>query len=217
MGKFRDLTDQKFGRLIVIKRAKNKKGRTAWLCQCECGKKAVVLSHSLISGNTQSCGCLNREISAIINKQQKTTHGKTHTKLYDVWRGIKARCFNKNNHAYKDYGGRGITVCDEWKNDFVAFETWANANGYSKELSIDRINVNGNYCPENCRWATMKEQNLNTRRCHYIVFRGEKKALIEWAKEFGISRETIAFRLNAGWPLEKVFTPKDFRSVKGAT
>lgn len=155
-----DLTGKKFGRLTVVKRADNdKNGSPRWQCKCDCGKFVSVYGSSLRSGETQSCGCLNREISSKKNK----THGLSKTKLYSVWTDMKDRCFNPRNHAYMYYGQRGISVCPEWKNDFMAFFTWAINAGYADGLSIDRIDVDGNYEPNNCRWATWVIQNNNKR------------------------------------------------------
>ena len=139
-------------------------------------------------------------------------HGLKHTRQYRIWLQMKNRCFNKNTSRYKDYGGRGITVCDEWRNDFKAFYDWSMSNGYSDDLTIDRINNDGDYEPNNCRWVTMKVQNRNSRNCHTLTYNGETHTVTEWAEKLGVSRHLISNRINAyGWSVEDALTkPKGY-------
>lgn len=202
MSKLIDLTGQRFGRLTVIERAGAKP--TRWLCECACGRKIEINAYSLNSGRTTSCGCFARECRS----ERKKTHGKAYTRLYNVWRCMKQRCLNPNHISYRNYGGRGITVCDEWLHDFQAFYDWAMANGYDSDApkgqcTIDRVNVNGNYCMENCRWATRKEQNNNTRANRKIAFAGRTMTMAEWREELQISKGTVDARRALGWTPEE--------------
>ena len=197
-----NLVGQKFGRLTVVKRAENdKKGNTRWLCSCSCGNQATVCAYHLKSGAIRSCGCIKKEMLS----NRENTHHKSNTRLYMLWNGIKQRCFNSNHKNYNRYKGRGITMCDEWKNDFITFYNWAINNGYKLGLTIERINNDGNYEPSNCRWATRLEQANNTSINKFITFNGEKHTVSEWSKKLGIKYGVLSSRIRKGLPLWKCF------------
>lgn len=154
--KRKDLTGQRFGRLVVIEEEGRIDGRCLWTCKCDCGAITKVRSGNLLSGGTKSCGCLR--------KDAPSKHNGKGTRLYNIWRGMIQRCEDPNQKSYKDYGGRGVQVCKEWRQDFSSFRKWAEGAGYAESLTIDRVNVDGDYCPSNCKWATRAEQNRNKRK-----------------------------------------------------
>lgn len=201
-GKAIDLTGQRFGRLVVIGRAgRSEKGQAIWHCRCDCGNDTEILSISLRRGATKSCGCLLRESVRERNIARNTVHGASRTRLYNTWRGMRERCENPAHKSYSDYGGRGISVCVEWK-DFTVFQKWALSSGYKDGLSIDRIDSDGNYEPPNCRWADKQQQSRNRRSNHLITYKGQTKTVTEWAEQFHINRYTLTMRLKAGWSVE---------------
>ena len=194
--RFIDLTGQRFGRLLVLNEAERTKNGVKWNCRCDCGRDLIVYSGNLRMGYTKSCGCMAHEKNLLKRK----THGKSNSRLYRIWRGIKSRCSDK---ASENYGGRGITVCEEWNKSFEAFCEWSMANGYSENLSIDRINNDGNYEPSNCRWVNNETQANNTRKNRKITINGETHTAREWDKIMGHPLGTISQRLHIGWPEER--------------
>jgi hypothetical protein len=201
MTKFIDLTGKKFNRLTVVERVNdyispNGFRSTQWKCICECGNEVIVSTSHLRSGHTKSCGCYGREVC--VQNGLKIKHGLKESRVYRIWSCMKNRCYNQKDDNYKYYGGRGITVCDEWKDDFQTFYDWSMSHGYTDNLTIDRINVNGNYEPSNCRWATHSEQGKNKRNVIFITFEGETKTLREWSEITGIKYITLFYRYKTG-------------------
>ena len=202
-----NLCGQKFGKRTVIGFGvpiirKDGRKKTAFVCRCDCGNEVVVAGSNLKNGNTQSCGCTRREKIGAFNR----SHGKSHTRLYAIWCRMKQRCTNPKTNEYGFYGGRGIKVCDEWANSFDAFESWALNAGYDDSLTIDRIDTDLSYTPENCRWVSRKEQSNNKRDNHKLTFDGKTQTISMWAEETGIDRRAITQRLKRGWSVEDALT-----------
>lgn len=210
MSNFIDLTGQRFGRLTVISRAKNNaQNKAMWNVRCDCGAEKVVSRANLRNGTIVSCGCYARDL----HKQQHLKHGEckrnNRTRLYIIWSDIRQRCYRTSAVDYERYGGRGITVCSEWlgENGYKNFREWALQNGYAKNLSIDRIDNNGNYEPSNCRWVTMQDQANNRRSNHLIEFNGKQQTISQWSREIGVSKHLLYSRIVIlGWSVEKAFT-----------
>jgi hypothetical protein len=202
---FIDISGQKFGRLAVISReGKSKDGKATWNCVCECGALCVVIGKLLRSGQTKSCGCLVSDTTAKRNaKHGFASRGHTMSE-YTIWCRMRQRCEKPSCSDYYLYGARGIIVCRRWE----SFENFLHDMGRrpSKSHSIDRIDVNGNYCPENCKWATALEQCNNTRRNRYLEFNGERKTVTNWASSVGIHIQTILRRLRLGWTHEEALS-----------
>lgn len=206
MPKLIDMTGQRYERLTVVcQNGKDNAGHPLWKCRCDCGNVVYATGNRLRSGNTRSCGCLHKEQLS----ERNTKHGNSKTRLYSIYKGIKDRCYRKKNTCYKLYGGRGITVCDEWlgENGFNTFQAWAIENGYADDLTIDRIDCNKGYSPDNCRWATNVEQANNKRSNRRIKKNGESHTIAEWSKITGLSERTIEARLRVlNWDAEKALS-----------
>ena len=192
-----NIIGQRFGRLTVIAEgARSAAGKRMWACKCDCGriKQKCVTGYDLKSGKVQSCGCLYQES----NKERRKTHGRTGGRLYRIWASMRQRCNYASGKQYKNYGGRGIGICKDWAT-FPAFYDWAISTGYSDELTLDRHDPNGNYCPENCRWVDMKTQQNNRRNNRIVSYFGEIFTLSELADFLSIPYATLAWRINHGW------------------
>lgn len=202
---FKDLTGKIFNNLKVIEYSgKSKQNKSLWKCECLlCHNITYSISADLIRGHKVSCGC----VRLMKVKEKIVTHNKSYTRLYNIWTDMKQRCYNKNNIAYKNYGDRNITMYDEWKNNFQCFYDWAISNNYSDNLTIDRIDNNKNYEPNNCRWITFKEQQNNRRNNHYMTLKGVTHTIREWSEIVDIPYGTIVSRVNAlHWSDEKALT-----------
>lgn len=204
-----DLTGKKYNKLTAIKYSYSKNGKRYWECICDCGNIYYVAATKLKSGEIKSCGCI-KYCNGINSK-----HNKKGTRIYTIWSGMKRRCLKSTNKGYKNYGARGIKVCEEWKNDFLSFYNWAIENGYEQNLTLDRINVNGNYEPSNCRWVTWKIQQNNRRNNDIIEYNGKKHSLQEWSEilPINISQAVLWSRIyKYNWSVERAFTtPVDRR------
>lgn len=201
--RFHDLTGKIFGRLTVVDRAPNKgtgaETRAMWRCVCECGGESVIACYTLKGGNTRSCGCLKVDV-AVQNGKAKQTHGMTHTPAWICWMSMGQRCRNKNRSDYENYGGRGITICKRWE----TFEHFlADMGPPPVGFSLDRIDVNGNYEPENCRWATTVEQGRNRRNNRILTIDGVAATLAEWCELYGINETTASDRIGRGWDVDR--------------
>jgi len=188
-----DLIGEKYGKLTVVERVSNKNGHTRLRCVCECGNEIIVFTSNLKKHKYPSCNeC---------REPARKKHGMSGTRLFNIWVNMRQRCMNPKSSSHKSYYDKGITICDEWMN-FDNFKNWSFANGYREDLSIDRIDSNKCYCPENCRWADIVTQNNNTSRIHFLIYKGVKKSVRQWAIFTGINYHTLMSRLNSGWSIE---------------
>lgn len=197
-----DIIGKKYGRLTVISYDHNNGYIPYFLCKCDCGNTKVIQKYNLIEGKTLSCGCYHKEQ---IHKTKFISENRR--ALTRILRGMKERCYNPNTQSYHSYGGRGITICDEWLADTNAFCSWAESNGYKKGLSIERIDVNQGYNPQNCKWIPMSEQCYNLRKSVKITFNGKTQTLAQWADELGIPHQTLHNRIRVhNWSIERALT-----------
>lgn len=199
-----DLTGKRFGRLTVIEHLGRKNHASFWRCKCDCGNEVNCYYGNLVRGTSTSCGCMRSTYAKI----SRNCHGESTGVLYKRWSGMRTRCYNPNAKEYENYGGRGIKVCEEWA-QYWPFREWAYNNGYSDDLTLDRIDVNKDYSPENCRWIPIDEQASNKRTSMIIEYNGFRMTAAQWARELGIGKDTITYRVRAGWtPEECLFGKK---------
>lgn len=211
----KNLTGLTFGRLKVIKFiGHDKKKGDLWECECNCSNHTIkiIAAKSLVRGNTKSCGCLSREATIKRNKDNAKYH-PNNKNIFGIWIGMKDRCYNPHHVKFEHYGGRGIIICDEWL-EYSNFEKWAIENGFKKGLTIERLDSNGNYCPENCKWATWKEQQNNKRNNKWITYKGKTKTLSQWCEELDLNYGRTKARLNSlHWTVEEAFEREKYSQV----
>ena len=208
-----DMVGKRFGRLVVVSRAPDRVTESGYHtvmmnCKCDCGNSKIVRSKCLTSGITSSCGCFAKESMS----KRASKHNGYGTKLYAIWNSMRQRCYNPNNHAFNNYGARGISVCSEW-DDFNVFRSWALKTGYSEVAkrgccTLDRIDVNKSYSPDNCRWADMRAQSNNRRMTIFISANGQTHSISEWSNILGIKYQTLWRRYKSGWSSEKIINKK---------
>ena len=191
--------EDRYGRVTILREVAQRRNHERYfLCVCDCGKEWEVALSTLTAGETTSCGCLRRE--RFIDGLE--SHGQARTRLYFTWTSMKQRCLNEGHPSYGHYGGRGIAVCEEWL-AFEPFYAWATASGYRDDLTIERVDNDGNYEPTNCAWIPQGQQSNNTRRTRMVAFRGERKNVAGWAAHLGINPDTICGRIYRGWDVER--------------
>lgn len=210
-----DITGEKFNKLTVVCFSHNLKNssnnrKVFWLCKCECYNFHLVNTNNLISNKSKSCGCLRNQ--KLVDRSRK--HGRSKTPEYETWMSLKRRCYNKNFERYQDYGGRGIVMSDDWKDSFESFLVDMGRRP-SSEHSIDRLDVDGDYCFENCSWKTNKEQCNNKRNNRVLEYNGESLTVTQWAEKLGLSLRTILSRIRYNWSVERILTqaPRKLKRV----
>lgn len=187
----------RFGRLTAVESVREGKN-TFWICKCDCGNTVKVFCGNLRRGNSLSCGCLARELTS----QSSKTHGRSDTRLYGIWTGMKQRCYNPHVRSFRYYGEQGIGVCEAWQ-DYQPFELWAMANGYNNNMTIDRIDNKKDYSPDNCRWITRTQQMRNMTTNSLLTYKGETLTIAEWASKININPSTLSNRKRSGWSDEE--------------
>ena len=199
-----DWIGKKFGKLSVLEIVRDRdssgNSRIMWKMRCDCGNEIIIAPSKVTTSGQKSCICSKSESA----RKNSTIHGESHTRLFSIWVNMRDRCNNPKNKRYHRYGGRGISVCEEWNSDYKPFADWSRSNGYSDELTIDRIDVNGDYCPDNCRWVDMKTQQRNRSDNRLVGINGETKTLAEWCEQYGTSYSMVFNRIvNMGWEPER--------------
>ena len=211
MPKIHDITGRKFGRLTIISMdsIRTNSGQLRWLCRCDCGTEKVITGDNLKIGHTSSCGCFAKEAS----RKRMLKHGKEGSSIYRCWLNMRSRCYNKKDISYSRYGGRGITVCPRWDYSFNDF--YLDMGDIPADMSIDRIDNDGDYSPDNCKWSTRTEQANNRRRSKLITHDGETLSHAEWSRRLGGCIELVGSRLRKGWTEEEaILTPKALRTAQ---
>lgn len=203
MPRLNDLTGRRFGKLTAIERfGTDSNGSAVWKCLCDCGNSKSVSSRELTRGDTKSCGCA---------RHNPRKHGMSNSRLYRIWSGMKNRCLNQSANAYERYGGRGVTICEEWASDFETFRDWALSNGYEDGLTIERKSNEKGYFPSNCIWITKSEQAQNRESCIYVTIGEETRNLQQWCTNLGMNYKLVHNRIRKlGWePVRALTTPVD--------
>lgn len=202
-----NLEGNRYGKLTVVRFSDVVNGTGTWLCKCDCGNEIISKGWLLKKGAIKSCGCYRRDLG----KHKNRTHGLSNFRPYYVWKDMKRRCYDKTRPEYKNYGGRGIKICTEWLNSVEKFCEWARKSGYKKGLTIERVNNNMDYCPENCKWVSMKEQLNNNRRNNFLKINGITKTISQWSQKTGIKYDTLWSRVNKGYSDVDLIKPVDKR------
>ena len=213
MSKLIDITGNRYYHLVVLEKARVENGVVIWKCLCDCGNITYVRGQNLKSGAVKSCGCLRKEAKPTLR------HNMSKTRLYRIWAAMKCRCYTQSHHSYKNYGGRGIKVCDRWKNSSDEFIEWAIINGYTDDMTIERIDVNKDYCPENCTWIPANKQQANRTTCKYFTHNGETKNLTDWCSILNLPYKQVHNRIyKLCWSFERAISEPvhvDKRNKKG--